>query len=68
MVEIKDRVLKDREEPYIPDEISFINFVVSDYSEPRTPDPKAAAEREYEKQTKAGIEEIKNEYKEKERV
>jgi hypothetical protein len=54
MVEVKDPVIKDREDPYIPDEISFINFVVSDYSEPQIPVPKAAAEREYDIQTEAG--------------
>ena len=68
MVEVKDPVIKDREDPYIPDEISFINFVVSDYSEPQIPEPKAAAELEYDKQTKAGIEKIRNEYKEAERA
>ena len=38
MVEVKDAVVKDREEPYIPDEISFINFVVTNYSEPIKPE------------------------------
>jgi hypothetical protein len=64
MVEVKDPVIKDREDPYIPDEISFINFVVSDYSEPLIPEPKAAAASEYDKQTKAGIEEIRKKFKE----
>jgi hypothetical protein len=34
MVEIQDPVIKDREDEFIADEISFLNFVVSDYSNP----------------------------------
>ena len=34
MVEIQDPVIKDRQEEFIADEISFLNFVVSDYDNP----------------------------------
>ncbi len=34
MVEVKDPVLIDRENEFTADEISFLNFVVSDYSNP----------------------------------
>ena len=49
MVEIKDPVIKDREDEFIADEISFLNFVVSDYS--KTKPPINLAEVEYDKQT-----------------
>ena len=31
MVEVKDPVIIDRQNEFIADEISFLNFVVSDY-------------------------------------
>ena len=44
MVEIKDPVIKDREDEFIADEISFLNFVVSDYSKPTLPEKQASDE------------------------
>ncbi len=52
MVEIKDPEIVEREKFFIPDEITFLNFVVSDYSNPIAPDPKTYAEYEYDKTTK----------------
>ena len=49
MVEIKDPIIKDREDEFIADEISFLNFVVSDYSKPTLPEELAS--KEYDKQT-----------------
>jgi hypothetical protein len=43
MVEIKDPEIVEREKFFIPDEITFLNFVVSDYSNPIAPDPKTYA-------------------------
>jgi hypothetical protein len=34
MVEIQDPAIKDRQDEFIADEISFLNFVVSDYDNP----------------------------------
>ena len=51
MVEIKDPIIKDREDEFIADEISFLNFVVSDYSKPILPEK--LADTEYDKQTTA---------------
>ena len=39
MVEIKEPVIIDREKDYVADEISFVNFVVKDYSDPIAPKP-----------------------------
>ena len=52
MVEVKDPVIIDREKNFVADEIWFINFVLSDYSNPIAPDPKAYAEEEYDQATK----------------
>ena len=41
MVEVKDPVIVDREKDYVADEVSIINFVVKDYSNPIAPEPKA---------------------------
>jgi hypothetical protein len=48
MVEVKDPVIIDSEKNFVADEIWFINFVLSDYSNPIAPDPKAYAEKEYD--------------------
>jgi hypothetical protein len=58
MVEIKDSVIIDRENEFIADEISFLNFVVSDYSNPKNQDPAIIAETEYDDFTKKGINEL----------
>ena len=56
MVEIKDAVIVDREKDYVADEISFINFVVKDYSDPIAPKPSEYAVEEYDLTTEALIE------------
>ena len=40
MVEIKDPSVHLRENDFVADEISFVNFVVRDYSNPIMPVPK----------------------------
>jgi hypothetical protein len=56
MVEVKDPVIIDREKNFVADEIWFTNFVVSDYSNPIAPDPRAYAEEEYDQATKILVE------------
>ena len=51
MVDVQDAVIKDRQDEFIPDEISFLNFVVSDYDNPKV-DPAESARLEYDNQTK----------------
>ena len=51
MVEISDPIIVDRQKEFVPDEISFINYVVSDYSDPIAPEPNVYAELEYDKTT-----------------
>ena len=51
MVEIKDSVIIEREKDFVADEISFVNFVVSDYSNPIAPTPNEYAETEYDEMT-----------------
>ena len=63
MVEVKDPVIKDREDDYIADETSFLNFVVSDYSKPGH-EPAKWANEEYDNKTNAEIEAIKKKYQE----
>ncbi len=48
MVEIKDPDVIKRKKDFVSDHITFINFVVSDYSNPIPPAPKAYAEEEYD--------------------
>jgi hypothetical protein len=43
MVEIKDPSVFEREKHFVADEISFVNFVISDYRNPVAPDPKEYA-------------------------
>ncbi len=52
MVEVKNPVIVDRENEFVADEISFLNFVVSDYSNPTIDEPEEQARKEYEKETK----------------
>lgn len=52
MVEIQDPVIKDREDEFIADEISFLNFVVSDYSNPIALQPAAQANLEFDLETR----------------
>ena len=56
MVEVKEPVIIDREKNFVADEIWFTNFVVSDYSNPIAPDPRAYAEEEYDQATKILVE------------
>ncbi len=56
MVEVKEPVITDREKNFVADEIWLINFVVSDYSNPIAPDPRAYAEEEYDQATKILVE------------
>ena len=56
MVEIKEPVIIDREKDYVADEISFVNFVVKDYSDPIAPKPNEYAVEEYDLTTVALIE------------
>ena len=51
MVEIKDSVIIEREKDFVADEISFVNFVVSDYSNPIAPTPNEYAKTEYDEIT-----------------
>ena len=52
MVEVKNPLIVDRENEFVADEISFLNFVVSDYSNPTIDEPEEQARKEYEKETK----------------
>ena len=56
MVEVQDPVLIERQNEFIPDEISFLNFVVSDYSNPKNLEPAIIAENEYDEETKTIVE------------
>jgi len=56
MVEVKDPVIIDIKKNFVADEIWFINFVLSDFSNPIAPDPKAYAEKEYDQATKILVE------------
>ena len=51
MVEIKDSVIIERAKDFVADEISFVKFVVSDYSNPIAPTPNEYAETEYDEMT-----------------
>ena len=51
MVEIKDSVIIEREKDFVADEVSFINFVVSDYTNPLAPTPNEYAKTEYDETT-----------------
>ena len=53
MVEVQEPIIVDREKAFVPDEISFINFVLSNYDNPVAPEPKDYAVIEFEKTTKA---------------
>ena len=53
MVEIKDPIIKDREDEFIADEISFLNFVVSDYSKPKLTLTEEQVSKEYDNRTYA---------------
>jgi hypothetical protein len=37
MVETRSSAAVEKDEPFVPDEISFLNFVLSDYSNPIAP-------------------------------
>ena len=52
MVEIQDPVIKDRQEEFIADEISFLNFVVSDYDNPIVKENAEQASIDYDEETK----------------
>ena len=56
MVEFKDPVIINIKKNFVADEIWFINFVLSDFSNPIAPDPKAYAEKEYDQATKILVE------------
>ena len=51
MVEIKDSVIIEREKDFVAEEVSFVNFVVLDYSNPIAPTPNEYAETEYDETT-----------------
>ena len=58
MVEVKNPLIVDRENEFVADEISFLNFVVSDYSNPTIDEPEEQARKEYEKETKEELENL----------
>jgi hypothetical protein len=49
MVEIKDPSVHLRENDFVADEISFVNFVVRDYSNPQFPIPYEYAAASFDK-------------------
>lgn len=51
MVEIKDPSVHLRENDFVADEISFVNFVVRDYSDPKFPVPCEYAAEIFDKHT-----------------
>jgi hypothetical protein len=51
MVEIKDPSVHSREKDFVADEISFVNFVVRDYSDPKCPEPPDEAPAIFDKKT-----------------
>jgi hypothetical protein len=52
MVEIKNsKTIEGDKLFYVPDVISFLNFVVSSYNDPIAPDPKELTEQEYDDNT-----------------
>ena len=56
MVEINDPIILERQKDFVPDHISFINFVVPDYRNPIAPNPKVYAEEEYDRITRDLVE------------
>lgn len=64
MVEVKDPVIVDREDEFLADEISFLNFVLSDYSNLITEEPEKLAAKEYDDQTSKELDELSKTLKE----
>ena len=64
MVEVKDPVIVDREDEFLADEISFLNFVLSDYSNLITEEPEKQAAKEYDDQTSKKLDELSKTLKE----
>ena len=56
MVEINDPIILERQKDFVSDQISFINFVVPDYSNPIAPNPRVYAEKEYDRITRDLVE------------
>ena len=56
MVEVEEPVIVDRQKEFVPDEISLVNYVLSDYENPVAPEPRDYARKEFDKATDAIIE------------
>ena len=67
MVEIKDPIVADREKDFVPDEITFVNYVVRHYDNPIAPEPNEYAIIEYERKTEAIIEAMRRQRSEEAR-
>jgi hypothetical protein len=55
MVDVEHPVIKDRQIEYEADEISFLNFVITDYSNPIAPEPETYANYEFDTKTKQEV-------------
>ena len=64
MVEIKEPTVLDREKDFVPDEISFVNYVVRIYNKPIAPEPKEYAIIEYNRTNKDFITRMRVQYSE----
>ena len=53
MVEVEEPVIFDREKEFVPDEISLLNYVLSNYENPAAPEPREYAVKEFDKATQA---------------
>jgi hypothetical protein len=59
MVNVEHPLILEREIPFIADEISFVNVVMSEYSNPIAPNPEVYAATEFDKATRESIDKMR---------
>lgn len=59
MVNVEHPLILEREIPFVADEISFVNVVISDYSNPIVPDPQEYAATEFDKVTRDVVDKMR---------
>ena len=58
MVDVEESIIVDRSKPFVPDEIYYINYVVTNYR-PILPNPQEYAEEEFDKATSKLLQDLR---------
>jgi hypothetical protein len=59
MVNVEHPLILEREIPFVADEISFVNVVISEYGDPIAPEPEVYAVTEFDTATRDAVDKLR---------